>query len=175
MIWQAHERRRSQIWLLAFEYHSVTSGLSNYNSSQHVPYVTRLQFITMTMHHGHASRPFGSKLEQIRGLSQRSLEGLLPIVGHRFPYLQAGSGRRYTHGASNSRLHPSREPWKLRSLLDVRLALIILWILLLWWGEEAVFRRGVKGCAWDRWESWVGTSVPHLRVSLGILISLAAS
>ncbi len=28
VIWQAHKRRRSQRWLLAFEYHSVTSGLS---------------------------------------------------------------------------------------------------------------------------------------------------
>lgn len=129
----------------------------------------------MTSYHGHASQPFGSKLEQIRGLGQRSLEGLLPIVGHRIPYLRARSGRGYTHGASNSRSHPSREPWKLRSLLDVRLALVVLWILLLWWGEEAVFRRGVKGCAWDRWESWVGTCTPHLRESLGILISLAAS
>ncbi len=116
----------------------------------------------MTSHYRHASQPFGSELEQPRGLAQRFLERLPPKVGHYVPYLQTRFSRGYAHGASNSRSHSSREPWKLRSLLDVRLGLILSWILLLWWGEEAVFRGSVDDCAWDRWESWVGSPRLHL-------------
>ena len=48
--------------------------------------------------------------------------------------------------------------WRPRDLLSIPLALIILWYIALWWGEEAVFRRKVAGCAWKGWENWVSSS-----------------
>ena len=48
--------------------------------------------------------------------------------------------------------------WNLRGLLGIPIALVIIWMLVLWWGEEATFRGKVEDCAWDRWESWVGAS-----------------
>lgn len=49
--------------------------------------------------------------------------------------------------------------WRPRDLLGVPLLLIIIWMVVLWWGEEAIFRRKVEDCAWDRWESWVCTTL----------------
>lgn len=42
-----------------------------------------------------------------------------------------------------------------KDALDVRLALILLWFLVLWWGEKSIFMGSVGGCTWDRWEDWV--------------------
>lgn len=48
--------------------------------------------------------------------------------------------------------------WRPRELLGLPLVLILLWGLVLWWGEEAVFRRKVESCRWDHWETWVSSS-----------------
>lgn len=128
----------------------------------------------MTSYNRHGSQKIGSEVEQSQGLVWRFLEELLAIVGRYIPYLQARSSRSYPHGTINGGLHSSQEPWKLRSILDVRLGLIILWVLVLWWGEEAVFTGAVRDCAWDRWESWVEHS-KNACVVMTLLIKLAAS
>lgn len=51
--------------------------------------------------------------------------------------------------------------WRPKDILGIPLALTIIWLVALWWGEEAVFRRSVEACAWDRWESWPTASTPH--------------
>lgn len=56
----------------------------------------------------------------------------------------------------------------LRTLLDARIGLILLWALVLWWGEVMVFRRRVGDCAWESWESWVGTLAGKQRGQLSI-------
>ena len=45
--------------------------------------------------------------------------------------------------------------WRPKDIFGAPLLLIILWCVALWWGEEAVFRRKVEDCSWDRWETWV--------------------
>ena len=45
--------------------------------------------------------------------------------------------------------------WRPSDLLGVPLVLILVWGVVLWWGEEVVFRRSVEDCAWSNWESWV--------------------
>ena len=42
-----------------------------------------------------------------------------------------------------------------RALRGAPLLLALLWIYTLWWGEQAIFQRQVKGCSWEDWESWV--------------------
>lgn len=34
-------------------------------------------------------------------------------------------------------------------------ALILLWAVVLIWGERLVFERRVDQCQWHRWETWV--------------------
>ena len=41
---------------------------------------------------------------------------------------------------------------RIRSLPNV---LIILWLILLYWGEILVFRQSVAACHWSNWEQWV--------------------
>ena len=66
--------------------------------------------------------------------------------------------------------------WKLRVVFDLRLGLTFLWILTLIWGEELTFKRNVKACAWNRWESWVGADclAPHLQKTCPLRTSLVS-
>ena len=48
------------------------------------------------------------------------------------------------------RLHPRR-------LLSLPHALVLVWLLVLLWGERWVFEDAVKGCDWGRWEKWVSS------------------
>ena len=45
--------------------------------------------------------------------------------------------------------------WRPTDLLVIPLVMITVWWVVLWWGEEVVFRRSVESCAWGSWESWV--------------------
>ncbi|KAJ5547452.1 hypothetical protein N7494_005037 [Penicillium frequentans] len=40
-------------------------------------------------------------------------------------------------------------------------AVILLWVLTLWWGERTVFRKSIEACAWENWESWPQDAIPH--------------
>ena len=39
--------------------------------------------------------------------------------------------------------------WRISSLL------VLLWAIVLIWGERVVFDRSVTACQWQRWEKWV--------------------
>ena len=36
-----------------------------------------------------------------------------------------------------------------------KLGLVLIWLLVLWWGERRVFKSSIEGCQWDLWEAWV--------------------
>ncbi|KAH9873531.1 hypothetical protein IAQ61_004155 [Plenodomus lingam] len=40
-------------------------------------------------------------------------------------------------------------------------ALVVLWWLVLCWGERGVFNRAIGNCHWDRWENWEEGANPH--------------
>lgn len=46
----------------------------------------------------------------------------------------------------------------LKRVFTIANAIILLWILTLWWGERTVFRESIEACAWENWESWVSCS-----------------
>ncbi|KAL9109095.1 MAG: hypothetical protein Q9227_006186 [Pyrenula ochraceoflavens] len=48
-----------------------------------------------------------------------------------------------------------------RRFLSVRSALVLIWVLLLWWGERLVFEHAVQSCDWGNWEKWPAASRPH--------------
>lgn len=120
----------------------------------------------MTSHqNGH---PFRNGLINQAGKKRRTSDELPSFLGSYIPVLQDGPAQ----GHSSSSKLPTHVDWKqicrrslgsirrlrswrLKDLLGIQLALIIVWWVVLWWGEEVVFRRSVEACAWGEWESWV--------------------
>lgn len=47
-------------------------------------------------------------------------------------------------------------------------ALVLVWVLVLLWGEHWVFHTTVERCDWDNWEKWVS---PHLPVRACLVVS----
>lgn len=109
------------------------------------------------------------------GRKRRNSNDLPPGFGDYVPVLQNRLGPNY--GSSSSPAGPPYwqeiggqlirqlvgmlRTWRPRDILGIPLALVIIWMIALWWGEEGVFRRSVDACAWDRWESWPAPSTPH--------------
>ena len=118
--------------------------------------------------HQYAPNLFRNGLINQAGRKRRTSNELAPGIGDYVPLWNEQSAQ--AHRASSRPLGPSHQrrewsravkmlgAWNPRELLGIPLVLIIIWMLVLWWGEEAIFRRKVEDCAWDRWESWVGAS-----------------
>ncbi len=45
--------------------------------------------------------------------------------------------------------------FRVRDLLSLRLVVMLVWVYVLWWGEESVFNSHVQACGWEGWENWV--------------------
>jgi len=45
--------------------------------------------------------------------------------------------------------------WSFRRLFTLVNALVVLWWVVLYWGETGTFNSTVGSCSWDRWEKWV--------------------
>ena len=129
--------------------------------------------VSSTMTSYHDGRPIFRNGLIEKAVSKRRISDELPAFASQYiPSLPPATDRSsysrpqstwepYWHHAKNeaywflrslgSRLQRSRP----RDLLDIRVFFIILWALLLWWGEENTFRRKIQDCDWDRWETWV--------------------
>lgn len=51
-------------------------------------------------------------------------------------------------------------------IFSVRNCLIILWSVLIWWGERGSFRDSIESCHWHQWEQWHPDAQPHRLVLL---------
>ena len=71
-------------------------------------------------------------------------EGLNPVV----QYAQRQWFSYQRHG-KESHMEAVDRPWKLH------IALIVLWIIALWYGERAAFTQSMERCNWGSWEQWV--------------------
>ena len=49
------------------------------------------------------------------------------------------------------------ERWHPRRLLNLPHLLVLVWLLVLLWGERWVFESAIKTCEWGRWERWVSS------------------
>ncbi|KAA6415346.1 MAG: manganese ion homeostasis (Fr) [Lasallia pustulata] len=94
----------------------------------------------------HSSR---NHFEQPAGLMQRLLGAI-----HWHAFHSASHRRRDRTGNTHS-------AWGLRHIAKVPLALILLWVIVLWWGERSVFRYSIAACDWDTWERWPEDATPH--------------
>lgn len=84
----------------------------------------------------------------------------------------------YFRPSNHSRSHDSRTTNRrvARSVSwSVPLLFTILWIYTLWWGERAIFQWQVKGCSWNRWESWVHAVSPLRFIFFGRAILITHS
>ena len=45
--------------------------------------------------------------------------------------------------------------WFLEDVVTLKVLLIIIWVLLLNYGEISVFEKHIKRCDWSSWENWV--------------------
>lgn len=66
-----------------------------------------------------------------------------------------GSGRYMVLGFLVNMLRQLRHNLAMRRLLSFPHALVVVWVLLLLWGERWVFHSRVESCHWSSWENWV--------------------
>jgi hypothetical protein len=48
-----------------------------------------------------------------------------------------------------------RGDWSFRRLLTLSNILVLLWWVVLYWGERGTFNAAIESCNWDKWEDWV--------------------
>ncbi|KAL7771243.1 hypothetical protein CFE70_001186 [Pyrenophora teres f. teres 0-1] len=51
--------------------------------------------------------------------------------------------------------------WGVKRLFTLVNALVVLWWVVLYWGERGVFNSAIKSCNWDKWENWEAGANPH--------------
>ena len=66
-----------------------------------------------------------------------------------------GSGRQLALGFLVSMLRQVQHNLTMRRLFSFPHALVVVWVLLLLWGERWVFHSRVERCHWSSWENWV--------------------
>ncbi|KAH8906027.1 putative frost protein [Coniochaeta sp. PMI_546] len=72
-----------------------------------------------------------------------------------------GSGRYMVLGFLVNMLRQLRYNLAMRRLLSFPHALVVVWVLLLLWGERWVFHSRVESCHWSSWENWPPGATPH--------------
>ena len=50
--------------------------------------------------------------------------------------------------------------WTWRGLVTTVKALVLVWFVVLYWGERMVFKDSIAACRWKGWENWV--CIPNL-------------
>ncbi|KAF2132533.1 hypothetical protein P153DRAFT_332833 [Dothidotthia symphoricarpi CBS 119687] len=54
-----------------------------------------------------------------------------------------------------------RRNWSPRQLFTLVNALVLVWWVVLYWGERGVFEGAVGKCSWEGWEDWEAGANPH--------------
>ncbi|KAH7399580.1 hypothetical protein BKA66DRAFT_406881 [Pyrenochaeta sp. MPI-SDFR-AT-0127] len=54
-----------------------------------------------------------------------------------------------------------RGEWSFRRLFTLANVLVLLWWVVLYWGERGVFNGAVDSCSWEKWEKWEAGANPH--------------
>jgi len=49
--------------------------------------------------------------------------------------------------------------WSFKRLFTLVNGLVLLWWVVLYWGERGIFNSAVESCNWDKWEDWVRLSL----------------
>ncbi|OAL56046.1 hypothetical protein IQ07DRAFT_557981 [Pyrenochaeta sp. DS3sAY3a] len=54
-----------------------------------------------------------------------------------------------------------RGNWSIKRGFTLVRALVLVWWVVLYWGERGVFNGAVESCSWERWEKWEEGANPH--------------
>ena len=49
--------------------------------------------------------------------------------------------------------------------LRIKILLVLIWVLTLWWGEKYVFQSHISACQWSNWEKWVRNESSDIHMS----------
>ena len=107
------------------------------------------------MRHSNPNRLFQKHPDQLPGIAKFLYDGLAPDIQNLLKYpdvpIKGDDNQKY------AKLNSYAKPIVWRGMRPARtyLALILSWILILWWGERLVFLRSISACEWGEWEQWV--------------------
>ncbi|TVY28309.1 Cell division control protein [Lachnellula hyalina] len=95
----------------------------------------------------------GDSLVPPPSLLSRLLSTLPPEIMHWFG--------RDRHAYSRVERRRGGWNWNWRALASLPHLFVVIWVLVLWWGERWVFWDAVRECEWGRWERWPKEATPH--------------
>ncbi|KAI2626046.1 hypothetical protein GGS26DRAFT_189425 [Hypomontagnella submonticulosa] len=72
-----------------------------------------------------------------------------------------GRGKHIAWSLATKAAHQVRRNLTPRRLLSFPHLLVVLWMLIMLWGERWVFASRVQSCDWDHWEDWPAGATPH--------------
>ncbi|KAK4227478.1 putative cell division control protein [Podospora fimiseda] len=70
-------------------------------------------------------------------------------------------GRRMTQAGMVAMAKRTRQNLAYNRVFSVPHLLVILWVVVLLWGERWVFHSAVEDCHWSNWEHWPADATPH--------------
>ncbi|KAH8725317.1 hypothetical protein GQ44DRAFT_616424 [Phaeosphaeriaceae sp. PMI808] len=85
----------------------------------------------------------------------------IPVGAYREPEGLVQQAWRVMRAIYLYRIRHIVKRWEWRRVCSVANALVVVWWVVLYWGERGVFDEGVKGCAWEGWEKWEDGANPH--------------
>ncbi|KAL9102922.1 MAG: hypothetical protein Q9163_001982 [Psora crenata] len=125
-------------------------------------------------HHAQPTYRSNGLISQAGNFKRRLSDEVPPFLGAYIPtFSGSDEWRAPVSGPSKLERH-GKQAWhilghlaqrarriKIRDLWDVRLGLVLLWMLVLWWGEVVEFASRVGDCRWEGWEDWPPEANPH--------------
>jgi hypothetical protein len=67
-------------------------------------------------------------------------------------------GRRMAITTLRSSVHRLRQNMTYRRVVSFPHMLVLVWVVIMLWGERWAFHSKVESCRWEKWEKWVGLS-----------------
>ena len=102
----------------------------------------------------HPKQPFPRSGDDLAGAAEFLYEGLSHKVVHTIRSQQRSSvwdeDQKYTKPISQA-----QNIWRRKLPSKTHIGLIIIWVVVLWWGERGAFSASVSNCSWSTWEQWV--------------------
>ncbi|KAL9119466.1 MAG: hypothetical protein Q9187_003979 [Circinaria calcarea] len=107
-----------------------------------------------------SQQPFPRTGDESPGAVEFLYEGLshkvLSIIRPQHSSSDWDEDQKYTKPASHAQsIWPGKLPSK------THIGLIIIWIVVLWWGERGAFSASISHCDWNTWEQWPSEAAPH--------------
>lgn len=102
----------------------------------------------------HPKQPFSRSGDELSGAAEFLYEGLshkiVDIINPQQHSPAWDEDQKYTKPIS-----PVQNIWRGKLPSKTHIGLIVIWIVVLWWGEKGAFSASISSCRWNIWEQWV--------------------